>query len=201
MLVAPQGSVGPAPLALDVAGDWRRDWELLLLDLARLRAWERLLFVQCGDGWIVEEAWRRVLKGFASGLDTSPGHIARAVELRGVPGKLEFRTWDGTRLPFPSQSFDRVFSIFALERGAAPAALLRELGRPLSSGGELYVLEHEHQPAGELVAALEEAGFAESHELVRRLAPSGGGAVILRARCATPSLPRAVERAAVPPAA
>jgi len=65
---------------------------LLLLDLAPIRAWERLLFVQCGDGWIAEEAWRRVLKGFACGLDTTPGHVARASELRGVPDKLEFRT-------------------------------------------------------------------------------------------------------------
>ena len=50
------------------------------------------MFVQCGDGWIAEEAWRRVLKGFACGLDTSPRQVARASELRGVPGKLENKT-------------------------------------------------------------------------------------------------------------
>jgi len=201
MLVASHVSVDPALVQSDPAYQLRRDWELLLLDLASIRAWERFLFVQCGDGWIVEEAWRRVLKGFACGLDTSAGHVARGSELRGVPGKLEFKTWDGTRLPCASQSFHRVFSTYALEQCAAPAALLREMGRALLPGGELYVLELELQPQGRLVAALEEAGFAESHELVRRLAPGGGGGVILRARCAAPSLPRALERAAVPPAA
>src|SRR3989442_10450342 len=32
-----------------------------------------------------------LLKGVACGLDTDPAHIARATELRGVPGKLEFK--------------------------------------------------------------------------------------------------------------
>jgi len=195
MLVAPHHGVDPAPVQLDPADPPRRDWELLLLDLAPIRAWERFLFVQCGDGWIAEEAWRRVLKGFACGLDTTPGHVARASELRGVPGKLEFRTWDGTRLPCPSQSFHRVFSTFALERCAQPGALLREMQRALLPGGELYVLELQQEPDERLVAALEEAGFSESHELIRRVAPAGRGGVILRA-CRAP-----VEPVAVPPAA
>ena len=194
-LLPPKEGVNPAPVALDPAHELRRDWELLLLDLARIRGWERFLFVQCGDGWIVEEAWRRVLKGFACGLDTSPAHVARATELRGIPGKLDFRTWDGTRLPCPSQSFHRVFSTFALERGAQPGALLREMQRALLPGGELYVLELQQEPDERLVAALEAAGFAESHELVRRVAPDGRGGVILRA-CRAP-----VEPVAVPPAA
>ena len=189
-----------APAALDPADQLRRDWELLLLDLAHLRAWERLLFVQCGDGWIVEEAWRRVLKGFACGLDTSPGHVASASELRGVPGKLEFGSWGGTRLPCPSQSFDRVFSTFALERCAAPADLLREMQRVLVPGGDLYLLEQRGE-GGELAAALQDAGFRDSCEVVRRLAATGGG-VILRARCAAPlASPRTGEAVAVPPAA
>src|SRR2546423_10021458 len=107
----------------------RRDWDLLLLDVAPVRAWERLLFVECGDGWVVEEAWRRALKGFACGLDTSPARVALATELRGVPGKLEFKTWDGARLPCPSQSFHRVDSTFAWGRCGDRPALLADMHR------------------------------------------------------------------------
>lgn len=178
-----------APVALDPADQLRRDWELLLLDLAHLRAWERLLFVQCGDGWMVEEAWRRVLKGFACGLDTSPANVARASELRGVPGKLEFKSWDGTCLPCASQSFDQVFSIFALERCAAPAVLLRELQRVLVPGGDIYLLELQGEGGG-LTAALQDAGFRDSGEVVRRVTATGGG-VILRAQCAAVAVPPA----------
>jgi ubiquinone/menaquinone biosynthesis C-methylase UbiE len=176
----------------------RRDWELQLLDLARIRAWERVLFVACGDGWIVEEAWRRALKGYACGLDTSPDLVARATELREVPGRLEFKTWDGNRFPCPSHSFDRVISTFALEHCADPTSLLGEMRRVLHPGGDLYLLELQRDTAagGEsatagLAAALHRAGFAESYELVRRMAADWCGGVtdvIIRARGVTPQV-------------
>lgn len=214
MLVAPQRGVEPSLIGLDPNPELRREWELLLLDVARVRAWERLLFVACGDGWIAEEASRRALRGFACGVDRAPQQVARATELRGVPGKLEFKTWDGARLPCLSQSFHRVFSTFALAQCADPATLLHEMRRVLQPGGELYLLELEQQPAGAaaasrapgtLAAALSKAGFADTMELVRRVAADGRGAVIgviVHARAAVPSAPaRPVAQEAVPPAA
>ncbi len=200
-------SVSHPSVVLDPTGEPRRDWDLRLLDVARVRAWERLLFVQCGDGWIVEEAWRRLLKGVACGLDTSPAHVARATQLRGVPGKLEFKTWDGARLPCPSQSFHRVLSTFALEGCRDPAGLLREMHRVLEPGGEVFLLERQqhadgvaHAVSTAFTAALQLAGFHETHELPHH-GPADGDAdaagVIIRARRATPpALPGAVEPAA-----
>ena len=187
-----------APLALASALEVRRDWELLLLDLARIRGWERFLFVQCGDGWIAEEAWRRVLKGFACGLDTSPDQVARAAELRRVPGKLEFQTWDGRQLPCPTQSFHRVFSTCALERCPEPAVLLRDMLRVLLPGGELYLLELGGDADGQLAASLHDAGFRESRELVRRVGATGAGVIVHARRAAALSSEAPV---AVPPAA
>ena len=173
---------------LDPTSEPRRDWDLRLLDAARIRASERLLFVQCGDGWIVEEAWRRLLKGVACGLDTDPAQVARATELRGVPGKLEFKTWDGARLPCSSQSFNRVLSIFTLEECGDPAGLLREMHRVLQPGGEAFLLELQRQPGGTaFTAALQVAGFHESHELLRhRPADADPAGVIIRARRGPP---------------
>jgi ubiquinone/menaquinone biosynthesis C-methylase UbiE len=219
MLVAQKQGVDPSPIGLDPNPELRREWELLLLDVARVRAWERLLFVACGDGWIAEEASRRALRGFACGVDRAPQQVARATELRGVTGRLEFKTWEGARLPCLAQSFHRVFSTFALAQCADPALLLREMQRVLQPGGELYLLELERQPAraegtgasgasrapGMLAAALSEAGFADTMELVRRVAADGRGAVIgviVLARAAVPSAPaRPVAQEAVPPAA
>src|SRR5256885_3887969 len=105
----------PLAAAINPDRDLQRGLDLLVLDAMRIQAWERLLFLQCGAGWIVEEAWRRALRVYACGLDTSPALVARATELRGVPGKLEFRTWDGQRLPCPDGSFRSLVSTFALE--------------------------------------------------------------------------------------
>lgn len=201
-------SVNPLHLAIDPPRELPRAWELLLVDVALIRAWDRLLFVECADGWIVEEAWRRVVKGYACGLDTSAEHVAQATQLRGIPGKLEFKTWDGTCFPCPSRSFDRVFSTFALERCADPAGVLGEMHRVLQPGGEVYLLEVQ-RPGGDgaeprpatIAAALQSAGFTESDELARAAAADPGATrVIVRARVAA-VLPRVVERVVAPPAA
>jgi ubiquinone/menaquinone biosynthesis C-methylase UbiE len=187
--------VSQLPVVIEPTCGQRRDWDVRLLDVAQVRGLERLLFVECGDGWIAEEAWRRALKGFAYGLDTSRSHVTRAIALRGVPGKVEFATWDGIRLPCPALSFHRVFSTFALERCAEPDALVGEMYRVLQPSGELYVLERERAAARDagggcasarLSAALHRAGFAESNELLRHTpaeGSEGAAGVIIRARC------------------
>src|SRR2546430_9635072 len=72
------------PVVLDTVDvPARRGLDLLVLDHVRIQAWDRILFVECGDGWIAEEAWRRALRAYVCGLDTSldrssaPGSCAR----------------------------------------------------------------------------------------------------------------------------
>ena len=72
--------------------DARRPLELFVLDHVKIQAWDRILFVQCGDGWIVEEAWRRAVRAYVCGLDTSGADVALAKQLREVAGKVEFAT-------------------------------------------------------------------------------------------------------------
>src|SRR5437588_13099284 len=91
----------------------RRALDLLVLDRVSIRAWERILFVQCGDGWIVEEAWRRAGRAYVCGLDTSDADVALATQLREVPGKVEFKMWDGQCLPVADRAFDRVVAILS----------------------------------------------------------------------------------------
>src|SRR6266446_2347848 len=76
-----------------------RQLDVLLLDQVRSWGWDDMLFVECGDGWAAEEAWRRRrARGHVVALDMSPGAIERARTLRGVAGRVEFATWDGHEL-------------------------------------------------------------------------------------------------------
>src|SRR2546426_5404614 len=108
-----------------------------------LRIWggERLLFVECGDGLVAEEAWRRIAKGYVCGLDRSARLVALATRLRGVPGKLEFKTWDGRCVPCPDGFFDAVVSWCDVRRWPKPVAVLRELRRVVRSDGQVYLVE------------------------------------------------------------
>jgi ubiquinone/menaquinone biosynthesis C-methylase UbiE len=155
----------------------RRALDLLVLDRVRIEAWDRILFVECGDGWIVEEAWRRAPRAYACGLDISSTHIELARRLREVPGKVEFKTWDGQRLPCPERGFDRIVARLALAQSRDPVTLLRELWRVLRPEGDVYLL-HAVPSDGELPRALEQAGFAA----VRELARSDGQAAVLVGR-------------------
>jgi len=118
-----------------------REVHSLFLDQVPLKAWNRVLSVECGDGWAAEEAWRRMGRGYVCGVDISGQMTELAARLRGVDGQLEFRTWDGGILPFSDGAFDTVIASFAFHRYADPLATLREMHRVLRPGGHVYLLE------------------------------------------------------------
>src|SRR2546422_1074986 len=119
----------------------QRFTELALVDALPIRGGDRVLFLECDDGWVAEEAWRRMAKSYVCGVDRSARLIARATRLRSVPGRLEFRTWDGHHLPLPDGCFDRVVSRLVSEHGSPQLPALEEVRRVLRPGGELYLLE------------------------------------------------------------
>jgi len=159
----------------------RRVWDLLILDHLRLKAWDRILFVECGDGWIVEEAWRRAGRAHVYGLDMSGDDVALAKRIREVPGKVEFETWDGRALPVPAGSFDRAVAIVVASQVAA-AALVRDLGRVLRGDGDAYLL-HSAAADADIHRELAQPGWGEVRELTRC---GDETALVWATRCATP---------------
>jgi ubiquinone/menaquinone biosynthesis C-methylase UbiE len=138
---------------------------VVVLDQMQSWGWDDILFVECGDGWAAEEAWRRRrTRGHVVALDRSPGAIERARRLRGVPGRVEFATWDGRLLGQADDLFDQIIANFALQHSPDPAALAREMLRVLRPQGELYALELESGAAG-LQSLLTMAGFSEVESL------------------------------------
>ncbi len=183
--IAATASVSSDHITLDVvnAAGGRRALDLLVLDQLRIEAWDRLLFLECGDGWIAEEAWRRARRAYACGLDASAAHVELARRLREVPGRLEFKTWDGWRLPLPDRGFDCVVATFALARSDDPAGLLHEMHRVMRPGGEVYVLNAVSSDA-EFRLAMAQTGFAEVRELARF---DGQAAVLVHAGTGRPA--------------
>jgi len=154
------------PLGVRPGRRSQRSAELGVLEGLRIRGWERLLFVECGDGWVAEEAWRRMGKGYVCGLDRSSSVVALATELRAVPGKLEFKTWDGRCVPYPDEFFDSIVSQCDLRRWLEPLGVLREICRVVRSGGGVYLVELQQGTGGGPVCAgpdwprlLEQAGL------------------------------------------
>ncbi len=127
-----------------------REMHHLLLDHVRPQAWSRVLSVECGDGWVAEEAWRRLGRGYVCGVDISPSMSDLASRLRRVDGQLEFSVWDGQRLPFADHAFDYVISTFAFHRYAEPLQSLKEMWRVLGPGGVVYLLEPDRKSFGGL---------------------------------------------------
>lgn len=171
--------------------EFRHEMYRLLLDHVRVRAWNRVLAVQSRGGWAAEEVSRRMLRGYVCGLDLAPNETESAARLRGVAGRIEFKTWDGARFPLPNEAFDTVLSCFALNRFPQPVAVLREMRRVLRPQGRIYLLEPDRSSFGgvyqlwdyyfrlideghiryystaQLLAFLQDAGFVNQRELHR----------------------------------
>lgn len=137
--------------------------DLRVLEHVRIQAWDRLLFIESGDGWLVEEAWRHLGKGYVCGLCASPELVDLAVRLRGVRGRVEFKVWDAERFPLADQSFDRVISCVPCRCYPEPEVVLREMARVLRPDGDVYLPESDGATpeAPEVERLLVRAGFGE----------------------------------------
>jgi GT2 family glycosyltransferase/SAM-dependent methyltransferase len=103
-------------------------------------AGKAILEVGCGRGATLLE----LAKNGADvvGLDYSEEALAvcRALQKRdGIMGHAKFVNGDARRLPFPSESFDFVFSVGLIEHFQEPVTLLAEQYRVLRTGGFLMV--------------------------------------------------------------
>ena len=123
----------------------------------------------------------------------SATHVELASRLRSVPGKLEFKAWDGRCLPVPDGGFDHVVATFPLVQVQGPAALFREVRRVLRAEGDVYLL-HSVSSDTDLRHALTQAGFAEVQELARS---DDQMAVLVHARAPLPAVSTTPARSEV----
>lgn|SRR5215469_4889209 len=99
-----------------------------------------ILEVGCGRGATLLELARR--GATTVGLDYSEEalDVCRAHERQnGTTGRTTFVNGDARKLPFPSESFDYVFSVGLIEHFEDPGQLLAEQNRVLRRGGYILV--------------------------------------------------------------
>src|SRR5881398_1940571 len=100
-----------------------------------------LLDCGCGPGAITLGLAEAVAPGQVVGVDREPSMVHRACALaeEHQVTHVRFQVGDICDLPFPSSSFDAVFTCAVLEHLADPVQALREIGRVLKPGGTVGV--------------------------------------------------------------
>lgn len=126
-------------------------WSRILADL-RLRGDEQVLDLGCGRGAVLLMAAELLPSGRAVGIDlwladqtgNSLAAAQRNADREGVADRVELRTGDLRRLPFPDNSFDLVVSNLAVHNIPAAAGRLSaidEAARVLRPGGRFVIAD------------------------------------------------------------
>jgi ubiquinone/menaquinone biosynthesis C-methylase UbiE len=148
----------------------------LLLHFLEPQPGERILDVGCGTGIFTVD----VLKSGAwvTGIDLSASMLSRAVARGGA--SFSGLCANMCALPFADNSFDRVFSMTAIEFVADGAQAIAELNRVVKPGGRVVVTslnslspwaeQRRHKAATKGHALFEEAHFRSPEEM-RSLVP------------------------------
>jgi ubiquinone/menaquinone biosynthesis C-methylase UbiE len=114
-------------------------WVPGLLDLAELRAGERVLDIATGTGVVARLAARRVVpRGTVTGLDLNEGMLEIAQRLPLPPGlTVDWRQGSALAPPFPDGTFDVVLCQQGLQFFPERLKALREMHRVLAPGGRV----------------------------------------------------------------
>ncbi|HEU5111247.1 MAG TPA: methyltransferase domain-containing protein [Micromonosporaceae bacterium] len=136
-------------------------WGERLVNLAGIKAGERVLDAACGTGVVGRLAAARVgPRGAVAGVDVNPGMVAvaRAVAA-GIAPPIDWHEGDLHSLPFPDHSFDAVLCQFSLMFLADRRTALAEMNRVLAPGGRVAITVWQslaHNPGWSLfISALE----------------------------------------------
>lgn len=115
-----------------------------MIRLAGLSAGHRVLDVGCGTGNLLRATGKRHPEVELSGVDPDPKALARAGrKARRAGVAVRFERGFAQELPFPDDSFDRVFSSLMLHHldTASKDALFAEVRRVLRPGGMLVLTD------------------------------------------------------------
>ena len=152
------GKVREREQHLDRVGPWRGD--------------EVVLDVGCGRGLFLIGAAKRLdaaRGGRAVGVDlwqaedlsgNSPAATIENARIENVADRVEVKTADARRLPFPDGSFDVVVTSMALHNiynAGERQTAVREIARVLKSGGRVLILDVRH--INQYAATLRDAGL------------------------------------------
>jgi ubiquinone/menaquinone biosynthesis C-methylase UbiE len=120
-------------------------WTIRLLDIQPA---DQVLEIGFGPGYGVETAAALAPQGKVAGVDFSETMVRRARRRNDAAiaaGRVELHQGDASALPYPENSFDKVFATNVVYFWRDPAATVKELRRVMKPGGRLalYVIAKE----------------------------------------------------------
>jgi SAM-dependent methyltransferase len=115
-------------------GRWSRRLAETLIDFAGVEPGDRVLDVGCGTGSLSLALAARPEPAAIVGIDIATPYIAFA-STRSADPRLTFLTGDATALDLPSGSFDRCYSLLALNFMSDPARAIDGMRRITRRGG------------------------------------------------------------------
>ncbi len=121
------------------------EWTIGLLDI---RPTDRVLEIGFGPGHAIRRADALASQGRVAGVDFSDTMVRQARKRNAAAiaeGRVDLRQGDASALPYPDNSFDKVFATNVIYFWQDPAANLEELKRVMKPGGRLalYVIAKE----------------------------------------------------------
>lgn len=150
-----------------------------LLDRVPWTGAERVLDVGCGRGLMLVGAARRLTSGRATGIDiwqaedlsgNRPEATLENARLEGVADRVEIRTADMRKIPFPDESFDVVVSSQAIHNvysAQGRREAIGEIARVLAPGGRALIRDIRH--LSEYAAAFAARGVSDVRQIDSRL--------------------------------
>ncbi len=156
-------------------------WADQLIETGDVCEGDRVLDVACGTGIVARRAASRVgTSGSVVGLDINEGMIAVAEETAAaIQPSIEWRQGDATDLPFSDERFDVVCCQQALQFFDDPVAVVEEIQRVLTPGGNVALTVWrplDYQPAYVVLAeALERHAGDEAGTMMRSPFPVWDG--------------------------
>ena len=160
-----------------------------VLELLELEDTSKVLEVGSGHGRTLARVAQLAPKGFVAGIDISAEMVQMAQRQNRnsiAKGLIEVKRASSERIPYPDESFDRVYAAHTLYFWNDPLAHLREIHRVCRVGGRFILAfgpkEDQHAVAafpesvyhfysiGETQKLLADAGFIEIQMIRERIA-------------------------------
>ena len=114
-----------------------------IISLAKLEPGSTVLDVASGTGFVAVEFAHKT-KGLVIGTDITRemlGWARKHAEKEAVNDQTAFLLAEGSRQPFPDQSFDNVVSRLALHHIPDPGPVVKEMARLVKQGGRIIIAD------------------------------------------------------------